>query len=283
MTRLDVTMVAFRGACKPRPLRKLLHDLREEIAAFKPGVRFEPYADGQIHATLIGMEVDVIGGRFYSHWFAENKRVLREIDIHRFLAVIGRIVSRNPLFTVRFGGFARAHCSCVGQSACGWTCRSSDAEFHSCDQSPYDSSLYAYSPGPVILTGWPVESAQSIDVFPRSLYDFRLAAERAGFLDKYHGDQNPHWMDDDCYIKIGNLPPNIKARQLRHFQRAMREYLRKSGPVTVTMRLADVSIVLYRNPSMGRGSVVEEVRLRDALINHRRLEALFSRLAASRC
>jgi hypothetical protein len=235
---------------------------------------FEEAPESRIHATLIGLEADVVGGQLFGHWFNQNRSgTRRAIDFSRLLELLRRLARRRPIFTVRFGGFRKAYCTCLGKSAEGWACPTGGGEFHSCDRSAYEGSFYAVAPGPAILTGWPVRRREALHDFPHSLYDFRRAAESAGFLDKYHGDEAPHWMDDDCYIKLGWFRKSL--RNLDRVEHKMREYLRGIEPVTVDMTAANVSIVSYRDPSLRRGAIVRRVTLRQAIQDVRKIRRLY--------
>jgi hypothetical protein len=129
-----------------------------------------------------------------------------------------------------------------------------------------------------VLTGWPVQSSTELEVFPHLLYGFRSTAEQAGFLDKYHGEDRPHWMDDDCYFKLGFFHKELTADQLIKVEESVREYLRDRGPVTVDLRMEDVSIVLYKDPSLKKDDVVAKVSLAEFIGDQRKVELLYERL-----
>lgn len=284
MSDLNVTMVAFHGPNKPPSLQGLLSDVREALTtALRPELSptFEAYQQSQVHATLIGMEAIVLHRLLYGHWFSRNRSGARRlIEVARLHEIVRRVARRTPMFTIRFGGFAKAQCTCVGGSSRGWRCPTSAAEFHSCDRSAYEGSFYAYSPGPVMLTGWPVQAPDASDAFPHLLYDFRLAAESAGFLDKYHSDDSPHWMDDDCYLKLGAFRERIASDELRGVEEALREFLRARPPVTVDIAVEDISVVLYSDPSLKGETIVERVPLREFIEDPKKVEMLYARLLA---
>jgi len=280
MSQSNITMVAFHGAQKPQSLTVLLRGVFRELAnAVGPSYSdaFEPFKESQIHATLIGMEADVVGLQFYGHWFHENRSgARRAVDVHRFLSILRRVARRVPIFAIRFGGFRKAHCTCLGKSVEGWACPTSGSEFHSCDRSAYEASFYAYAPGPAVLTGWPIGAADALSEFPHSLYDFRLAAESAGFLDKYHTDEAPHWMDDDCFIKLGSFKSSLG--NLSNVEHSIREYLCTLKPVTVDIRAEDVSVLLYKDPSLKEEAIVDRVALSEAIADERRIIQLYHQL-----
>jgi len=281
MVQRNVTMVAFHGDKKSdSSLAQLLSNVFEELenaVGFSYSKVFVPFVEDQIHATLIGMEVDIVGGQFYGHWFHQNRiSTERSINFQRFVELLNRLAQRKPIFTIRFGGFRKAYCTCVGKSAEGWACSSSGAEFHSCDRSAYEGSFYAYTPGPAVLTGWQVRTSENLSEFPHSLYDFRLAAESDGFLDKYHSDKAPHWMDDDCYIKLGSFIHSVA--NLGDVEERMRNYLSKRGAVTVDITAEDVSIVLYEDPSLKKEAIIDRILLSDAVADEHRIIQLYHRL-----
>lgn len=220
----------------------------------------------------------MVGGQSYGQWLARNRNGARRVvDIDRFVNLLERLSHRDPIFTIRFGGFRKANCTCVGKSAEVWSCATSDAEFHSCDRSAYEGSFYAYAPGPVVLTGWPVRARDKLTEFPHHLYDFRLAAESAGFVDKYHSDDNPHWMDDDCYIKLGSFAESVHG--LDDLEQKVRDYLSHRDAVTVDITAEDVSIVLYNDTSLKQESIVRRVTLADAIADTGKVLELYGRLA----
>lgn len=273
----DLTMLAFHGKRKPPTLQKLLSDVLGAVMANLPisiAWSFAAYQLAQMHATIIGMEVDVRNGRCFGRWFSENWKEERPIDVDRLHAVVRRLISDrgNRLFTIRFGGFPGFHCSCAKdhpEGLDGWLCASGTASegFHSCDRTGYDGSFYT-TPGPVMITGWPVNSPDELDAFPHSLYDFRRSLEDAGFSDKYHygnDQQRAHWKDDDFFIKIGTFacPPSKEQREA--IDAAVRDYLSNRKPMSVDVTADDVSIVLYDDPSLDESHVRDRVTLKQFL------------------
>ena len=69
-------MVAFHGD-KPDLLKQLLNSLDKKLKGLlgeNALEAFEPYDVYHIHATLLGMEVDLIDGELYGHWFIKNRQ-----------------------------------------------------------------------------------------------------------------------------------------------------------------------------------------------------------------
>ena len=283
MPDLNVTMVAFHGNAKPKPLEKLLQDVLGAITANLPPSltwAFKSYSFAQIHATIIGMEVDVVDGRFYSRWFRKNRGQEQLIDIDRLREKVKQDIRDNRLFTIRFGGFPEAYCKCKDdpQARETWSCASSPSGFHSCDRSTYEGSFYAFSPGPLVITGWPVCGPRELETFPHRLYEFRQSVEEAGFLDKYHSDEKPHWKDDDCFMRVGTFSGVLPYEQLRATEKAVRDYLSNRKPVAVDVTVDDVSILLYDDPSLEEGHVKQCVPLANFLEDPSAVKRLYGTL-----
>ena len=205
----NITLVAFCGDRKPDQLNKLLADTLRQIQTALEDVElpsvFDPYELGQMHATVLGLELIKIGDDIFTANFLNNNGVLREMQPVLLLELCRSIAdSRNPLFTIRFGGFRKAHCTCTGFDLYEWDCPTGKSEFHAFNRSAYEGTFYAFSPGPVMLTGWPIRLTDQTN-FTRQVYGFRRAVENCGFLDKYHSTEKPYWEDDDFYPSIGNL------------------------------------------------------------------------------
>jgi len=288
MPELNVTMVAFHGTEKPSDLQTALDEVFQEIDHnLQPDQlhAFTPYSHRQIHATLVGMEVDVVNGRLVNRWFNRNRAGQeRQIDTKRLREIVASFIHNNCLFTVRLGGFPEAYCQCQSwpQAQEGWECVSSPAEFHSCDRTTYEGSYYAFSPGPAMLTGWPISEFQHAQVFPHSLYEFRKAAEEAGFLDKYHSDDKPHWRDDDFFIRIGTFASGLSPNQLGSIEDSVRRRLAGNRPVTIDVNVGDVSIVLYESPSLDEEYVRARVPLAEFLKDHTSVDELYGQVV-QRC
>jgi len=291
----DLTMIAFHGKRKPGTLRNLLSDVLGVVSANLPAGAarsFARYDFTQVHATIMGMEVDVQDGQCFGRWFRENRKKKVPIHVGRLHDTAQQMVRErgDRLFTIRFGGFREIHCTCASDHhvALGeWACASGSGtseEFHSCDRTGYDGSFYTTT-GPVMVTGWPVNGPDEVDAFPHSLHAFRQSLEHAGFSDKYHygrDHRNAHWRDDDCFIKIGTFvsPPGEEERSA--IDAAVRDYLSSRKPVTVDIAADDVAIMLYDDPSLSAGHVLDRVTLRQFLDDPRTVETMLGRVVKQR-
>jgi hypothetical protein len=282
MTAPNLTLVAFHGSQKPQPLQKLLSEV---LSALGSSTAFERYTMTQMHATLIGMEADLIDGHLYGRWFKTNRQELREVSVDRFHRVMKEFVAANePLFAIRFGGFPESYCTCRTdrRGARGdWPCATAPQElgaFHSCDRTQYEGSFYAATPGPAMITGWPVANAEEPHAFTHGLYAFRRSLEQAGLADKYHYDahhEKAHWKNDDCFIRIGSFREPLPADALREIQHRMRTYFANMEPVIVDVTPADVAIVSYVNPSLHERDVLARIPLPAFLDDPASLQRLY--------
>ena len=107
----NVTMVAFHGMEKPEALRSLIADITEEIhRQLGPlsKVAFTKYLSPQIHATIIGMEVDREDGVLINRWFKRNRGGLRRPIATRVLQeVVRSFVHDGHLFNQHIVGANR--------------------------------------------------------------------------------------------------------------------------------------------------------------------------------
>ena len=258
MTDINVSMIAFHSDKKPEPLKELLNDVFGIIYANLPpsaAWSFTPYDFSQIHSTIIGMEAKSYEEIIFGYWFKKISEEIKEIDIDVLHELVSRYFKKKLLRTVRFCGYRKAHCSCQEQENPDrkgeeFECKTSEAEFHSCDRTPYEGSFYAFSSGPVMITGWPIESHGQKNKFPHNLFEFRYEASLAGFLHKFHGAIKLHWRDDDCYLRIGSFTSEVAKEQLAATVSAVRDYLSKRKPVTIDLTTKNVEIVQYINPAM---------------------------------
>ncbi|MBN2534198.1 MAG: hypothetical protein JXB88_15010 [Spirochaetales bacterium] len=282
MNDINVTMTAFHGNDKPPSFITLIRSLLERISMLvrteSPGA-FTPYDMYQIHTTLIGMETDFIDENLYGHWFFESWQKKVALNSMLFTKLLKNSIAMDspaPLFTIRFGGFEKAYCTCADEAFLEWECLSGGSEFHSCGRSAYEGSFYAFAPGPAVFTGWPVPAKNRIDEFPHSLYLFRRAFEKAGFMDKYHSSEHPQWKDDDCYMKLGTFTGPVKNLSL--IKEEMRDFLNSLNPITIEIHPKDVAVILYRDTSLNENAIIEKLVLPDILKEPGKLHMLFERL-----
>jgi hypothetical protein len=277
----NVTLVAFHGDRKPDQLNKLLVDTLRQIKMALESIGlpstqfssvFKPYGMGHMHATLLGLELIRIGDAIFTANFLNNNGVLREMQPALLLDFCRSIAdSRNPLFTIRFGGFRKAHCACTGFDLYEWDCPTGKSEFHAFNRSAYEGTFYAFSPGAVMLTGWPIRLNDHTS-FTRQVYGFRRAAENCGFLDKYHSSEKPYWKDDDFYLRLGTLT-RFPSNKLDSLLEKVRDFLSSMPPLCVDVRIEHVSFVYYREANLK--DIIREIPLVDVLDDPTLIKSLF--------
>ena len=286
----NIAMIALRGNKKrfatfQRLINRIQHKIYQTIKDLKmPQDSFVPYKIEQIHATIIGMEVIKIAGELYNANFLNNDGRLRKIEANRLLTLMDTIQKTkdpNAFLTIRFGGFRKTYCRCEGFDLLDWNCPTGSSEFHAFNRTAYEGSFYAFSGGPVMLTGWPVDSAEKKSTFNRDLFGVRRAAGGFGFLDKYHLQVKPHWKDDDFFVRLGSFRPvddPLKPSLISLIER-VRDFLCLEGPVIVDIPVEAISIVYYEDPSLDRiknGDPKNEIPLRNAIDNPGLVDDLYA-------
>lgn len=228
MAELDFTLVCHYGA-KPAPLEALLRTLVELLES-RWGGAFEPYALGQMHATVIGLETELVDGQRVNRWFWKHRGERRVPDAER-LAELLETTPRLP-FCVRFGGFRTGR----------------DYAFTSRQQHPYERMLQCQG-DQVVLMGWPEVNG----AFPATLAELRSDFESANLLHKYHA--NPaRDADNDLFLVLGRLdrsrPPaaDVAAGELE-----ARELLART-PTWVAIDRGALTLVAYSDARLPEGA-----------------------------
>lgn len=227
MAELDLTLVCHYGA-KPAPLAALLQSL-VELLEHRFGAAFEPYALGQMHATLIGLETERVEGRQVNRWFWKHRGELRVPDAER-LANHLATTPRLPL-RVRFGGFLP----------------SGDYPFTSRRQHPYER-MFQCQGGQVVLMGWPETNGE----FPATLAELRRDFESANLLHKYHADPGRD-ADNDLFLVLGHLDGSrLLAADVTAVERDARELLART-PTWVEIDRDALTLVAYSDARLPEG------------------------------
>jgi hypothetical protein len=252
--RINLTLVVYLVAVPALAAlaEAVVKQIQDALEAAGFGGAFSPKAEP--HGTVLGLEQVAVGSRLYNANFLNNRGELKQQDLHGLASLLPAASKDGVIFRARFGGFRPAHCKCSGSSTSAWRCSDPDAEFHSCDRTPYEGSVYMYADGPAMMTGWPYDGPN----YPRSLFGLRLAAEGFGLLDKYHGVEISHWKDDDFYIGLGRIG-KVPRTVLNDVEERVRGWMSQQPPVECDVRLEDLSFVLYRNSGLepGKGHILE--------------------------
>ncbi|MBN2440141.1 MAG: hypothetical protein JXJ04_02310 [Spirochaetales bacterium] len=280
MDDVNITLVAFHGNQKPPALQNLLSSIDKklmELLGSSYSTLYKPFTSYQIHATLIGMEVDLVTGELHGHWFLKNHHEsAHPVTLRNFIPLLSSLAEKNPLFRIRFCGYRKAYCTCKNDEFDDWNCRTSAAEFHSCGRSAYEGTFYGFSPGPVMISGWPIAADRTKTFFPHDLYFFRRRCEKAGFCDKYHSDTFPTWKDDDCYIKIGEFLKEIPS--LPDIIEKLRIYMSEKEPVIIDILPENAAVVFYTNSTLAENTIIKKITLPEAVNDPDSLTRLFQEI-----
>lgn len=229
MSELDLTLVCHYGV-KPAPLAELLGQL-VELLRERWGNAFEPYALSQMHATLIGLELDLVDGALVNRWFWQHRGEQRTPDAER----LAELVDTTPClpFRARFGGFF------------------ADARypFSSRGQHPHQR-MFQVQGDQVVLLGWPERAG----TFPRTLAELRHAFEAVHVLHKYHADPLS-LADNDLFLVLGHLDRiRVTPTGAQAVEFEAREFL-ANQPTWVDVDRNALTLVSYSDPRLPEGSV----------------------------
>lgn len=228
MAQLDLTLVCHYGA-KPALLAALL-DALVELLRRRWGSAFEPYALGQMHATLIGLETELVDDQRVNRWFWQHRGERRVPDVERLGELIGA-TPRLPL-RVRFGGF---------HSSRGYP-------FTSRGRHPYERMLQCQG-DQVVLMGWP----EADGAFPATLAELRRDFESANLLHKYHADPTRD-ADNDLFLVLGQFDRSrLLATEVAAAEVEARELLART-PTWVEIDRDALRLVAYTDPRLPEGT-----------------------------
>lgn len=226
MADLDLTLVCHYGD-KPTPLAQLLGML-VDLLQQRWGTAFEPYSIKQMHATLIGLETELVDGLRVNRWFWKHRGERRVPDPEQLGSVL-ETTPRLPL-RVRFGGFE-------AQGSYSFTSRG---------HPPYQRSFQCQG-DQVVLMGWPERDGS----FPRTLAELRHEFESAQLLHKYHADADDH--DNDLFLVLGRIdrsqPLGVHPEAV---EVEVREWLART-PTSVAVDREALTLVAYSDPGLPEG------------------------------
>jgi hypothetical protein len=218
---LRLSLVAHYGP-KPPAFAGLATKLQDEIGAGL-GASFAPYDLEQVHATVVGLELERRGGALLDKNFLELRGEARPVDLNRVL----ELLRRTPLLplVVQVGGF---------QSGAAYP-------FTSQGEHPHRRSLL-FQGDRAVAMGWPVGAGS----FPPALDALRRAFQEVGVLHKWH--RRPEDVDNDFYFVLGTvLAPAVSSACSEAVAKSVRQLLASLGPLHLTVSLADLSFVGYED------------------------------------
>jgi hypothetical protein len=227
VSALDLTLVCYYGE-KPTPLAALLQSL-VKLLAERWGMAFEPYSFRQMHATLIGLETDIVDGARVNRWFWRHRGERRVPNAERLVELL-ETTPRLP-FRVRFGGFQADQ----------------DYPFTSRGQRAYQR-MFQRSGDQVVLMGWP----ETDGAFPETVTDLRRDFESANLLHKYHA-RPLHDADNDLFLVLGRLDRSLPlAADIASVESEARE-LMATSPTWVEVDRDALTLVAYADARLPEG------------------------------
>jgi hypothetical protein len=237
---LQITVVALYGEKSGEFAALITHC--QELGRSILGVAFRPYDPAQIHATIFGLERKIASG-FYNANFSR----FRGRDLVMNLEGILDCLRRRGHFPmeVQIGGYGKRDYPFVSRQTC-----------------PYESS-FSIQGDKVVVMGWPIRGKpfqqrpgtpsdrdQEAKLYPLTLDVLRRAAQAYGVLHAYHRGLAD--VDNDLFFRIGLFidQPSLTVRLRDTLESEVRQFLSIQPPLVLEIRLEQVSIALYEDPTL---------------------------------
>ena len=234
--RVQYTIAAFYGQ-KPKKFLSFLDGIRHKIANHPLGHHFKPYANDQVHTTLMGLERLIDGNHqpinLNIYEATGEKHAIRLegcVDLfEHFLEGV----------KIRLGGFNPAY-----------------DQFLSWKARPYQRSFGIHaSTGKVVLNGWPVLERTGSVSFSDCVWQLRKNLhDKHNLRHKYH-----QYQDNDVFMVIGDLAnphyPDTEDHQvfnqyLKELQDDVRAFLSTSRPHYLKLHMQDIAVIGYKDPRL---------------------------------
>jgi hypothetical protein len=208
------------------------------------GSRFRRYEIEQIHATLVGLEIDEHRRQYFLNRNYKTHQLANVAMNFRGLVEYLRNVCRTPIH-IQIGGF-----------------QVRDYPFTSRGSRPFNRSI-SIQGGNVVLIGWPrlglpsagTTSLQSAAIDDAALYPsildcIRQGAQRYGVLHSYH--RTPVDTDNDFYLRIGTVekPECVDSGAQVRVHDALRSKLASRSPLLVDVDLSSVFLAFYESEEL---------------------------------
>ena len=223
---MNLTLVAFYGE-KPRPLAQFIEACQALVAAQLPRA-FRPYALGQVHATIAGLEGLRRGESLLNaNYFERGEQ--RAMDISGLVAFL-RTTGRLP-FRVRIGGFRPER----------------SYGFKSFARHPYERSFELQASNAAVAIGWPVDG----QAFPPALDELRRELNQFNVLHKYHVDARS--IDNDLFFVLGKAGAQVDRAAITD---ALRVQVADMDPTLIDVGRDSLSLVAYTDPELPTASSV---------------------------
>lgn len=230
----NVSLVAFyeknHKPLKSTALRDLVRQVQQHIQEilWEMGLEhcFVPYALEQVHATILGLEGAKTKSGIISKWFLEKRGQSRYLELDKLLNHF-RWHANLPV-VVRFCAFFSG----------------ADYGFISQQQHPFQRSFQIREDRSAILMGWPSRG----DLWPQSLDQLRLGAQKFNLLHKYHHPLDA--VDNDCYLRVGRFT-ELPSSDIRYeIERQIRNRLAAMPPVYEMIDHTNLVLVRYQEPTL---------------------------------
>lgn len=247
----QLTLVSHYGD-KTGPLAQLIAQLTHVIVQHA-GSGFEPYALGQVHATLVGLETCRVDGRDVnrSFWTLRQQRLTQ--DLARVIDIVN--TSEHLPFSVRIGGYTAL----------------ASYPFESRGQHPYVRSFQIQGDRAVFM-GWPKRQTDRAAVHD-ALVQLRRSFEAAHVLHKYHAE--PAARDNDLFLVLGTFRRQLDRDVSSRIETVARELLAAS-PIDLPITPATTSLVAYVDVALPLASSLR------FSVEHDSLPAVLESLRATR-
>ena len=218
----NVSLVSFYGQKTPDFTALLL--LIQGYLSNEFSSQFTPMPLDQIHGTLIGCEGLKTPQGIINKWFLEKRKEFRYVKIPEFLTFVRQF--EQLLVQIRMGGYHP----------------SVDYGFRSQNQHPYDRSFQFQNQKAVIM-GWPYYRSQ----FLPDLGEFRQQAQQFNLLHKY---QPLNTVDNDFYLRIGEISPDIPEKKRIAVEYKIRELLKTQSPILLPLNQQSIQFTQYQDLSL---------------------------------
>lgn len=226
---MQVSLVSFYGN-KATEFCAWIRTYQDELGRGLEAA-FRPYALGQVHATIIGLEGCRQGNQVRNISYRQNRNQMQSMDLAGLLKWLQQ--EDFPHFRVQLGGFRDG----------------TDYGFTSQGQSPYRRS-FSIREEIAVAMGWPVAENQT---YPPSLDQCRRQFNALGILHKWH--RQPDDVDNDFFLVLGRVDrTRVSNDQVQWVETTIREQLSRAKPLLLTVDRASVAIVSYGDPQLPVGT-----------------------------
>ncbi|MGB3401769.1 MAG: hypothetical protein WBA77_03690 [Microcoleaceae cyanobacterium] len=218
----NVSLVSFYGK-KPPDFEALLLLLQGYLSN-ELLRQFTPLPLPQIHGTLLGCEGGKTPQGILSQWFLKKRNQQRQINLAGLIDAVDQFEKLSV--QIRLAGY---HATI-------------DYGFKSREQHPYFRS-FQFQNRKAVLRGWPFYQSR----FPEDIGNFRDSAQTVNVLHKHQPQKG---VDNDFYLRIGNVDSDIPESKLAAIETKIQEFLRIQSPLLLTLNQSSIAFVQYQDLSL---------------------------------